>query len=163
MLALAQQFQVGGFWWKQEGPAGKAMIELMNFLGDAGRPARSLDKGNPPRALGEVSLDYPGWDGGQGLALEVSYQGQRVLLLPPLRQKALLKLPWPLDRPLAALVAPGDVPSEVLERLRPERLVVYGELTEGKDLPRWPINFTHKGAVSLYLDPGGLSVKEWTP
>uniref|UniRef100_A0A7V4G766 DUF4131 domain-containing protein n=1 Tax=Desulfobacca acetoxidans TaxID=60893 RepID=A0A7V4G766_9BACT len=164
LLALAQEFRVGGFWWRQERQPEGPMVELINLLGDQGKPARSLDRGNPPQALGEVFLAYPSWEGGQAGALEVTYQGRRVLLLPPLRRAALLKLPWPArDRPLAALVAPGDVPAELLKRLNPERLVLFGEPAEGKEFPSCPVFFSRWGAVSLHLAPGSVTVQEWSP
>ncbi|MEJ2071087.1 MAG: ComEC/Rec2 family competence protein [Syntrophobacterales bacterium] len=57
MLALAQQFEIGGFWWAGSRPAGK-MIDLMNLLGDAGCPGLSLTSTrpplNPPTSLGDT-------------------------------------------------------------------------------------------------------------
>lgn len=43
MFTLAQDFEIGGFWWKGRRPRGK-MIDLMNRLGDAGHPGLSLTR-----------------------------------------------------------------------------------------------------------------------
>jgi competence protein ComEC len=165
LLSLAKEFQVGGFWWRQERQPEGPMLELVNFLGDAGRPALSLDRGRPPRHLGDAVLAYLSWEGGQAWALEVTYRGQRVLILPPLRPAVLRKFPGSHpDRPLAALVAPAEAPAELLQRLHPQRLVLYGEAPpETTDAPLAPTWLTRLGTVSLALGPDGLTLTQWTP
>jgi ComEC/Rec2-related protein len=169
ILTLAQQFEVGGFWWKGRRPVGK-VVDLMNLLGDAGRPGLSLTRmrppRNPPTSLGGMSLAYLSWDKGWGVALKITYQGRQVLILPPLRQAVVEKLPWPEGSSLAVLVAPGDVLASVVARLKPESLVCYGfrRPEPGSAKPSQPITYlTRKGAVTLTFTEQGTSFKQWTP
>lgn len=163
LLTLVKQFEVGGLWWRGARPAG-AMVTLMNLLGDTGRPARDLARGNPPRFLGEVQLDY--WEGspGQEMALKVTCQGRQVLLLPPLgRDSSGLK--WPPESDLEALVAPEDAAPELVARFSARNLIFYGSREPGKLRPGWrvPVFYTREGAVTLHLDGGGASVRQWRP
>jgi competence protein ComEC len=169
MLTLAEQFELGGFWWKGRRPVGK-VVDLMNLLGDAGRPGLSLTRmrppRNPPTSLGGMSLAYPSWDRGWGVALKITYQGRQALILPPLRQTVVEKLPWPEEGPLAVLVAPGDVPASVVARLKPKSLVFYGfrRPERGSADPSRPITYlTRQGAVTLTFTEQGASFRQWRP
>jgi competence protein ComEC len=169
MLTLAEQFEVGGFWWRGRRPVGK-VVDLMNLLGDAGRPALSLTRMrpplNPPTSLGGMSLAYPSWDNGGGVALKVTYQGRQALILPPLPLAVVKKLPWPEESPLAVLVAPEDVPPSVVARLKPGNLVFYGSRgPEGGnvDPSRPPAYLTRQGAVTLTFTEKGAFFRQWRP
>ncbi len=166
MLTLAQQFEIKGFWWKGRRAAGK-VVDLMNLLGDAGRPGLSLTRMNPPKNLGGMSLAYPSWDRGQGVALVVTCQGHQVLFLPPLRRAVGERLPWQtVDSRLTALVAPRDVPAAVVARLKPEALVLYGsqESAAAPETLSLPTTYlTRKGAVSLTISREGATFRQWRP
>jgi len=164
VLTLAQQFEIGGVWWRGPRPAEK-VIDLMNLLGDAGRPALSLDKMNPPENLGDMSLAYLHWGDGKGVALAVTCQGRQALILPPLKRTVLENLPWPEDRPLAALVAPGEVSEAVVARLKPANLICYGSRAPEAGIidPSRPTCLTRDGAVTLVLTEGGAFLRQWRP
>ena len=142
----------------------------MNRLGDAGRPGLSLTRMRPPlkppTSLGGMSLAYPSWDSGRGVALKVTNQGRQVLILPPLPRAVVEKLPCPEESPLAVLVAPGDVPAAVVARLKPGNLVFYGSRgPEGGNANRSrPTTYlTRQGAVTLTLTEKGTSFRQWIP
>ena len=93
LLTLAQQFNVGSYWYGRRGREGPAYWDLVNYLGDRGATPRSLDRGRPPGALGSVDLKYVKLAADAAPALEVAYQGQRVLLMPPVGGLAADDLP----------------------------------------------------------------------
>ena len=108
-------------------------------------------------------------------ALEVAYQGQRVLLIPPVGGLAADDLPA-MAGPLSALVLPGALAGPrdrnlIMARLNPRRVVVYGDPgrsdTVRSDATRspWPVpcQFTREGAVSLYLDASGVTARQRRP
>jgi hypothetical protein len=163
VLTLAQQFEIGGVWWKGSRPAGK-VIDLMNLLGDAGRPGLSLEKMNPPVSLEGMILAYPTWEEGKGVALKVTCQGRQALILPPLKRAVLESLPWLEDNPLTLLVAPGDVSAELVARLRPENLICYGSRAPGAGIdPSRPTCLTRNGAATLTFTGKGASLSQWHP
>ena len=164
VLTLAKQFEIGGVWWKGPRPAGK-VIDLMNLLGDAGCPGLSLEKMNPPAGVGDMTLTYPTWEEGKGVALQVTCQRWQALILPPLKRAALENLPWPEGSPLTVLVAPGDVPSLVLARLKPENLICYGSKEPGAGVvdPSRPTCLTKNGAVTLTFTGKGAVLSQWRP
>ena len=86
MLTLARQFPVGQFWYGQRGPEGPAYYELVNLLGDQRRSPRSLERGRPPPALGSMGLEFLRAGEGGATAMQISYQGRSVLIMPPGRK-----------------------------------------------------------------------------
>jgi hypothetical protein len=105
-----------------------------------------------------------------GLALEVAYQGQRVLLIPPMGGLTADDLPAAAG-PLAALVLPAELTGpqdrkSILDRLNPRRVVVYGDPGRSKAARSpWPVPclFTREGAVSLYLAASGVTARQRRP
>ena len=171
LLNLSRQFQVGQIWYGRRGPEGPAYWELWNFLGDQGRAPRSLEKGRPPLALGSVVLKYLTLGQEKGVALQLAYEGRRLLIIPPLRQLQAEDLPWSAGLPLEVLVLPAELCGSpglhrLLSQLKPESLVVYGGFRGNAaaglsgDIPAL---FTAEGAVSLYLAAAGVKVKQWRP
>jgi competence protein ComEC len=171
LLALAQQFRVGQWWYGTREAGGPDYVELYNLLGDQGRIPRSLEKGDPPAALGDMALAYPRLGPDLGVALRLRYQGRDLLILPPLRQAAaglnLAGVP-----PVEGLIVPADlVGSEQLARLaarlEARHLVAYGPgrrtRGRGEPPPDLPCLFTRDGAVSLYLSETALEAKQWRP
>jgi len=170
LLALARQFSLGGCWYGQRGPEGPAYWELWNLLGDQGRGPRSLERGRPPAVLGPVGLAFPSLGPDAGVALQLNYQGQEVLILPPLRPRQAETLAPPPARSLALLVLPaalaqGPALDLLLTRLQPGQLVVYGStrqpLALGNRIRGCPWNLTREGAVSVYLGASGAVVQQW--
>jgi competence protein ComEC len=170
LLTLARQFNVGSYWYGGWGRDGPAYWDLANYLGDRGATPRSLARGSPPGALGSVDLKYVKLAVDAAPALEVVYQGQRVLLIPPEAGLAADDLPAAVG-PLAALVLPAALAGPrdrtlILARLKPRRVVVYGDPgRSGADRSPWPVpcRFTREGAVSLYLAASGVTVRQWRP
>ncbi len=165
LLTLAQRLEVGRLWWKGPRPAAK-VIDLMNMLGDAGRPGLALDKMNPPTNLGWMSLAYLSWGEGWGMALKVTCQGCQVLILPPLKRTVVEALPWPEANPLTVLIAPRDVSAEVVRHVSPEKLILYGSREPGAGTSycsRPNIFLTQEGAVTLTCTEQGAVLSQWRP
>ena len=170
LLTLARQFTVGSYWYGGRGRAGPGYWDFANYLGDRGATPRSLDRGRPPGVLGSVDLKYVKLAADAAPALEVAYQGQRVLLVPPVGGLAADDLPAAAG-PLAALVIPGALAGPrdrqaIMDRLNPRRVVVYGDPGRS-DAARspWPVpcQFTREGAVSLHLAASGVSARQRRP
>jgi competence protein ComEC len=165
LLTLAQQFNVGAFWYGRRERDGPAYWDLANYLGDRGAAPRSLARDNPPAVWAGVDLKYVKLAPDAAPALEVAYQGQRGLLIPPVRGFGADDLPAAAE-PLAALIIPADLtgPQDrnlIMDRLKPGRVVVYG----GPARSAWPepCQFTRDGAVSLYLSASGVTARQWRP
>ena len=105
------------------------------------------------------------------MALQLAYEGRRLLIIPPLRQLQAEDLPWSAGLPLEVLVLPAELCGSpglhrLLSQLKPESLVVYGGFRGNAaaglsgDIPAL---FTAEGAVSLYLAAAGVKVKQWRP
>ncbi|MGO8760946.1 MAG: ComEC/Rec2 family competence protein [Desulfobaccales bacterium] len=170
LLSLGQQFSVGSYWYGRRDREGPAAWDLWNYLGDRGATPRSLARGSPPVALGGVDLRYVKLGADEAPALEVAYEGQRVLMMPPVGGLAAEELPAAAG-PLAALVIPATLVgaqerTAILARLNPGRVVVYGDpARSGAALSSWPVpcQFTREGAVSLYLAASGVTARQWRP
>jgi len=170
LLTLGQQFNVGSYWYGRRDREGAASWDLWNYLGDRGATPRSLARGSPPGALGSVDLRYVklGVDAAPGL--EVAYGGLRVLLIPPVGGLAADDLPAAAG-PLAGLIIPAELAGpqdrkSIMDRLNPERVVVYGDPgRSGAARSPWPVpcQFTREGAVSLYLAASGVTARQWRP
>jgi hypothetical protein len=170
LLTLARQFSVGSYWYGRRGRAGPGYWDLANYLGDRGATPRALDRDRPPGVLGSVGLKYVKLAGDKAPALEVAYQGLRVLLVPPVGGLAAEDLPAAAG-PLAALVIPGGLAGPrdrqaIVDRLNPRQVVVYGDPGRaGAAQSPWPVPclFTREGAVSLHLAASGVSARQWRP
>jgi hypothetical protein len=170
LLTLAQQFNVGSYWYGRRERDGPAYWDLVNYLGDRGATPRSLERGNPPGALGRVALKFVKLAPEVAPALEVAYHGQRVLLIPPVGGIGADDLPAAAG-PLAALVLPAELAGPrdrnlIMARLNPGRMVIYGDSgRSGAARSPWPVPclFTREGAVSLYLAASGVTARQWRP
>jgi competence protein ComEC len=170
LLTLARQFNVGSYWYGQRGEEGPHYWDLWNYLGDMGAVPRSLERGRPPRTLGNVDLKYVKLDADAPPALEVAYQGRRVLLIPPVTGLQADDLPA-VPEPLEVVVLPAELAALrdrdlILARLNPRRLIVYGDPSRsGAARTTWtiPCQFTRQGAVSLSLDASGVTARQWQP
>ena len=159
LLQVAREFRSGEVWFAG-GMQGPEIIELRNFLGDQGRPARSLTQGHPPPALGTAKLAYHRLERGGGAALEITCSGRRVMVFPPTGLAAAEPPPAVAASPLEALVVPREPAREWLIALKPGYVVIYGK--PGKDR-RQQISFlnTREGAVTLQITSKGLTVSQW--
>lgn len=169
LLALARQFQVGQFWYGRRGPQGPAYYELINWLGDQGRSPRSLKRGKPPGTLGSVGLSWRPL-AERGAALQLTYQGRVVLIVPPGG-----RLPaegWPLipGTRLAALFISGKPAPDLgtlAGSLHPAIITIYGVPPEDVGSENLPAGSrclrTAAGAVSLRIYAGGARVRQWRP
>jgi competence protein ComEC len=170
LFTLAQQFNVGSFWYGRRDRAGAAYWDLANYLGDRGATPKSLERGRPPAAVGPVALHYVKLAPDMAPALEVAYKGQRVLLLPPVKGLAADALPAVIGS-LEALVLPAELATSearnhIMAHLKPRRVVVYGDPGRAAAARSpWPVpcQFTREGAVSLYLDASGVTARQWRP
>jgi competence protein ComEC len=169
LLDLARRFTVGQFWYGRRGPEGPAYFELMNLLGDQKRSPRSLERGDPPRALGSVGLEFRPIGEGD-LALQFFYQGWLVLVIPPGTRGNPAELTIPPGSRVAALIIPGK-PARTLETLarglRPEIVVVYGSPRGAITTAGLPAGvrclLTAEGAVSLKISASGAFSDQWRP
>jgi hypothetical protein len=170
LLTLAQQFNVGSYWYGRRGREGPASWDLWNYLGDRGATPRSLERGRPPMALGSVDLKYVNLAPDVAPGLEVAYGERRVLLIPPVAGLTADDLPA-AGGPLEGLVLPAELAAPrdrnlIMARLNPRRVVIYGDPGRfGAARTIWPIpcQFTREGAVSLYLDASGVTTWQWRP
>ncbi|MEW6386130.1 MAG: ComEC/Rec2 family competence protein [Thermodesulfobacteriota bacterium] len=166
LLNLAQQFTVRDFWFGGPGGQGPAVVELRNYLGDQGYPARSLERGRPPQRLGKVELAWPRLGGGKGVALQLSYEGRVVLIIPPVSQAAARRLAAVPAPPPEVLIIPGNLLAPRLVPLPSKVLVVYGPFDPAALAgmpPGLPCFFTREGAVSLYYTGEGVTPRQWRP
>jgi beta-lactamase superfamily II metal-dependent hydrolase len=172
LLTLCRQFDVGEVWFGRRGPQGPPSWSLWNFLGDLGRPPRSLERGPPPASLGGVGLKFLPLGEDKETALLLTYQDRRALIIPPLKgleTKDAAGLPQGVEVlivPQALLSSQGQ---SLAARVQPRRWVIYGESRRrsGQDLdfrpPDHASHFTQEGAVSVFLDENGSWVRQWQP
>ena len=142
LLTLAEQFNVGGYWYGRRGYPGPALWDLWNYLGDRRRlplPLEPWRRGpQPPAQLGSVTLNYLKLGEDQEFALGLSWSGRQVLILPPGRQPSIPPAFQPAATGLDLLVLPAalaesaDLPA-LLARLHPHDLVIYGGSLEADD------------------------------
>ncbi len=167
---LAEQFQVGSYWSGRRGREGPQFWDLRNYLGDRGAVPRSLERDQAPANLGGAALKYVSLGRDAGLALELAYQGRRVLLIPPGRELAGYNLPKAAG-PLEALVLPAELADPrgrnlLMASFKPRQVVIYGDSQAlGATRTSWPVPclYTREGAVSLYLADSGVTVRQWRP
>lgn len=163
LFQVAREFRLGEV-WLAEGMRGTEVIRLRNFLGDQGRPARSLAQGQPPATLGAAKLAYYPLARGRGVALECAFSGRRLLLLPPVA--AANTRDWPAVglEPAAALVVSGEPPPEWLAPLKPAWVIIYGRPEKDRVRRKSPLLgsslYTRQGAVTLRLTSRGLTVSQ---
>jgi len=170
LLTLARQFRVGAFRCGRRGREGPDYWDFWNFLGDQGAVPRPLERGRPALTLGPADLKCVKLETDAPPALEVAGQGRRVLLIPPAAGLTAEDLPV-ASGPLEAVVLPAElaVPRNrplIMERLQPRRLIVYGDPGRaGAARTIWtiPCHFTRQGAVSLFLEAAGVTVRQWRP
>lgn len=170
LLTLAEQFRVGSYWYGSRGRQGPVYWDFWNYLGDRGETPRSLDRRHPPATLGSVDLKYVKLASNAGLAFEATYQGRRILLIPPGGGLAAEDLPVPAG-PLEVLVIPAELGDPdgrniILSRLKPRRVIVYGDSSRSSVARTvWPIpcQFTRQGAVSVYLNASAVTSRQWRP
>jgi competence protein ComEC len=171
LLTLARQFEVGGFWFGRRGRQGPEYWDLGNYLGDRQASPRSLERGQPPASLGSVKLEFLKLAQGQGLALQLTWQGRRVLIIPPARQLAFRDLPPGVAPSPDLLVLPAQLAASReeglaawLTPLQPGRLVLYGNFSDpGASAPVLgvPCSYTRQGAVRVKLTADQTTVRQW--
>jgi competence protein ComEC len=169
LRTLAEQFKVGSCWYGRRGRQGPAGWDLWNYLGDRGALPRSLERQPPPVALGSLDLKVLKLGPEAGVALKVAYQGRRVMFIPPVTALTVADLPAGAG-PLELLVFPADLATPrgrnlIIARLKPRRVVIYGDGGRSGARTNWPIpcQFTREGAVSLYLAASKVTVRQWRP
>ncbi len=170
LRTLAEQFKVGSCWCGRRGRQGPAAWDLWNYLGDRGALPRSLEQGPPPVALGSLGLKFLKLGPEAGVALEVAYQGRRVMFIPPVTTLTAADLAAGAG-PLELLVCPAGLATPrgrnlIMGRLQPRRVVIYGDGSRsGAARTSWPVpcQFTREGAVSLYLAASGVTMRQWRP
>jgi hypothetical protein len=103
------------------------------------------------------------------VALQLQGEGRRVLIIPPVRHLDSQYLPEgaaaaPDLLILPALLAGHQEGRVLIRRLQPGSLVLYGGSRDPGDAgraPGIPCHFTRNGAVSVYLAPGSITVRQW--
>ncbi len=173
LLTLAEQFNVGEYWYGRRGYPGPALWDLWNYLGDRGSlplPLEPWRRGpQPPAQLGSVTLNYLKLGEDQDFALGLSWSGRQVLILPPERQPAIPPTFQPAATGLDLLILPAalarspDLPA-LLARLHPHDLLIYGgsvKIDERDGVGVTPGHFTREGAVSVHLAPAKVTICQW--
>jgi competence protein ComEC len=172
LLTLSRQFKVGQIWYGRRGFEGPAAWDLWNFWGDRRLSLRSVEKGRPPPELGALGLRYLVLGQDRGVALELTYQGRRTLIIPPVRQLQPEDLPAAPNSHWDLLVIPGDLTgsrdyNRLVSRLNPRILVIYGRFKANPasgDLSREvPGHLTRGGAVSFFFSATGVTIRQWRP
>jgi competence protein ComEC len=169
LLTLARQFEVGGYWFGRRGREGPAYWDLWNYLGDRGAAPRSLERGQPPARLGSVTLKFLQLGQERGVALQLQGEGRRVLMIPPVPHLTSQDLPAGAAAAPDLLVLPASLAGRqegraLLQHLQPGSLVLYGGSRDPEAAgrtPGIPCHFTRNGAVSVYLAPGSITVRQW--
>jgi len=169
LLTLARQFAVGGYWFGRRGREGPAYWDLWNYLGDRGAAPRSLERGQPPARLGSVTLKFLQLGPERDVALQLQGEGRRVLIIPPVRHLTSQDLPGGAVVAPDLLILPAPLAGRqeglaLLRHLRPGCLVLYGGSRDPGDAgraPGIPCHFTRNGAVSVYLAPNAITVRQW--
>jgi competence protein ComEC len=169
LLTLARQFAVGGYWFGRRGREGPAYWDLWNYLGDRGAAPRSLERGRPPTHLGSVTLNFLQLGQERGVALQLQGEGRRALIIPPVRHLTSQDLPGGAVVAPDLLILPAPLAGHqeglaLLRHLQPGCLVLYGG-SRDPDAAGWapeiPYHFTRNGAVSVYLAPNAITVRQW--
>ena len=179
LLALAREFEVREFWYGGDRPNIPSFWEVRNLLGDHRRAVKNLSLAPLTRDLGDVQVrtrqlpgSFPGRTTGPVL-LELDYQGQRLLIVPPApaawRQQCLAAGLTPSEM----LIVPasnlrGDFLPSCLSQVRPQIVIVTGpppaelpkEINQTQDTA-W--HFTHQGAVTVTISSGKVHVSQWRP
>ena len=173
LLTLCRQFDVGEVWFGRRGPQGPPSWNLWNFLGDLGRPPRSLERGPPPASLGGAGLKFLPLGKDKEPALLLTYKDRQALIIPPLKGleiKDAAGLPQGVEVaiiPQSLLASPEW--QSLQPSLNPRRLVIYGG--HRRDIPPkpssrppdLPCHLTQEGAVSVFLNENGSRVRQWQP
>ncbi len=172
LLTLCRQFDVGAVWFGRRGPQGPPSWSLWNFLGDLGRPPRSLERGPPPASLGGAGLKFLPLGEDQEPALLLTYKDRRALIIPPLKGLE-IKDAAGLPQGVEVLIVPQALLSSQGQSLaalvQPRRWVIYGgsRRRSGREPGYRPPDhagyFTQEGAVSVFLDENGSWVRQWRP
>jgi competence protein ComEC len=169
LQTLAEQFKVGSCWYDRRGRQGPAAWDLWNYLGDRGALPRSLERGPLPVALGSLGLKFLKLGPEAGMALEVAYQGRRLMFIPPVTALIAADLPARAG-PLELLVLPAELATPrdrnlIMAHLKPQRVVIYGDGGRSAARTSWPVpcQFTREGAVSLYLAASKVTMRQWRP
>jgi len=169
LLTLARQFAVGGYWFGRRGREGPAYWDLWNYLGDRGAAPRSLERGRPPTHLGSVTLNFLQLGQERGVALQLQGEGRRALIIPPVRHLTTQDLPGGAVVAPDLLILPAPLAGHqegraLLRHLQPGCLVLYGGSRDpdaAGRAPGIPCHFTRNGAVSVYLAPNAITVRQW--
>ncbi len=172
LLTLAQQFQVGGFWFGRLSSQGPPFWELWNYLGDRGQMPRSLSRASPPASLAGVKLAYHRLGKEQGFGLILTWQGGSAVIMPPLRQSEAAVSTEPASRPVEVLIMPLALAgtkalADWVRHYQPQHLVLYGADRRHKDLKGLSLNLptylTKEGAVSIYGSTDKVRLVQYQP
>ncbi len=179
LLALAQDFEVGQFWYSGDRPDIPGFWELRNILGDSRKEVKNLSLKPLTQEIGGAvvrTMQLAQGDAGRStgpVMLQFDYLGKRLLLVPPApaawRQKCLAAGLSPND----VLILPaanlrGDFSKTCISQVKPQIVVVTGaipdalssELSQQRDIA-W--RFTRQGAVTLTISSRGVEVNQWRP
>lgn len=177
LLALAQEFHVGQFWYNGDRPYIQSFWELRNLLGDSRQEVKNLAIAPQAIEIGGVRVQtrqLPGTVGGRPsgpVLLQLACQGRRLLIVPPAtaawRRQCLAA---GLD-PSEVLILPasnlrGDFLESCLGQVKPKWVIVAGTMPAdamvGKEQDiSW--HCTRQGAVTVAISPDKVQVSQWRP
>lgn len=180
LLAITRNFDLGQFWYEGGRVPAPAFWELKNWLGDRQLPVLNLALTAPPGEIQEVAVKVfqpPGEIGDRPsgpVALQLIYQGQRLMFLPPGRrewQKRLLTYGPRLACEVAWVgseIKQSKLWQALLTLLNPRIVVVTGsgEVSQSdsrNDPGNRGVYFTGQGAVTVAVTGSRLTIHQWSP
>ncbi|MDD3580597.1 MAG: ComEC/Rec2 family competence protein [Desulfobacca sp.] len=181
LLDVAQNFRLGQFWYEGGRLPDPAFWELRNMLGDQQLPVLNLAIHPPPTQIQGIKIKLfqtsrrPEGRPSGPAALQLDYQGHKLLVVPPGRQEWLERLPaWGPDLASEVVwVSQKVVGSRLWETLfpylDPQVVVVVCGAPEGgspikedsRATAKW--YYTSQGAVTASVSSSGLTIRQFSP
>jgi competence protein ComEC len=178
LLAVAQNFNLGQFWYEGGRAPFQAFWELKNMLGDQRLPVLNLSIQPPPDEIAGVGIkvwQLPGERSSRPagpLVLQLTYHNQRLLFIPPGKKQwreQLLELGAKLSSDavwIPALPREGNFWEDRLHLLRPRLVVVTGHGKavhpgQSEKIANQDWRFTQEGAVTVKATAAGLAVRQF--
>ncbi|MFP3869013.1 MAG: ComEC/Rec2 family competence protein [Desulfobacteraceae bacterium] len=180
LLAVAQNFILGQFWYEGRRVPDPAFWEFRNMLGDRRMPVLNLSIHSSPAQIQRVDVKPFQQSRGPGsrrygpVVLQLVYKNQRLLFIPPGRLEWVEGLAdWGPALASEVVWVPRRVTESqywgtLLSCLCPQAVVVTGG--SGKTEPVTPDKtgniewyYTSRGAVTAVISGSGITLQQWSP
>ncbi|RLA90019.1 MAG: hypothetical protein DRG58_03395 [Deltaproteobacteria bacterium] len=180
LLDVAQNLNMGQFWYEGGRLPDPAFWELRNMLGDQQVPVLNLAIHPPPPQIQGTKIKLfqtslrPGGSPSGPVALQLDYQDHKLLVIPPGRQEWLERfLAWGPGLASEVVWVPQKVIGSrfwetLFTYLDPQIVVVSGAPEGGSPITKdsrttaqW--YYTSQGAVTASVSRSGLSIRQFSP